>query len=425
MEVRDPVHGSIELSSEETAIVDHGFFQRLRNIKQLGFTEFAFPGATHNRFCHSLGVMHLAGQAFDGIFHDYKFSDESYRRRFRQVARLSTLLHDVGHGPLSHTTEEVMPQVEKLDLKIGDRKNRRANHEDYTLKIITDSSLTDILKKEFPDISPLHIAEMLDPELKSHDDFFMHEGLNFRPILSQLVSSELDVDRMDYLARDSYYCGTSYGHVDSDWIIANLTHHIKDENVHLALNRRALYTFDDFLISRLHMFIMVYFHHKAIIYDEMLLKYLKSPDCDFAIPADLNQYMFYDDYKLHSHMAKSKNPLAQMISQRKPFKLFYESHDEQSNEGVQIYTALTNEGIDFIHTSSTGRLSKYYSGNVHRGPKLFVLEENHISPRKVRPIEETTQIFDQYEDTRKIERLYVNPRDYARAQKIPLPAIKE
>src|SRR5262249_44731948 len=152
-------------------------FQRLRNIKQTGFAEFSFPGATHNRYCHSLGAMHLAGIAFDQIFQGYPFSSPAVKWRLRQVVRLASLLHDVGHGPLSHTTEEVIPALSDLDIKIYSKKeNRKANHEDYTIKIITDSELSPNIDKQFPDLSPKHIALIVDKNLKDEDDFFIDNG---------------------------------------------------------------------------------------------------------------------------------------------------------------------------------------------------------------------------------------------------------
>jgi HD superfamily phosphohydrolase len=113
------------------------------------------------------------------------------------------------------------------------------------------------------------------------------------------------------------FCGTNYGKVDIEWLIQNLTFHVKENKLYLALNRRALYSFDDFLISRHHMHLMVYFHHKSIIYEEMLNRYLTSPECDFVLPADIQQYTKYNDYKLYEHLSLSSNPWAQRISQRK------------------------------------------------------------------------------------------------------------
>jgi uncharacterized protein len=419
LEIRDPIHGSIELTPSETAVIDNRFFQRLRNIKQLGFTEFSFPGATHNRYMHSLGAMHLAGLAFDQIFQGFPFAAKETRWKLRQTVRLASLLHDIGHGPLSHTTEEVMPELSTLKIAVYPKKeNRRANHEDYTIKIITDSDLTEVLKNNFKDLAPIHIAMLVDKDLKADNDFFIENGVDFRPLLSQIVSSELDVDRMDYLARDSYYCGTSYGHVDSDWLIANLTYYkSKDGRLNLALNRRAVYTFDDFLISRYHMYLMVYFHHKGIIYDEMLLRYLRSKDCDFRIPAELNEYVKYDDYKLHTQMGVSSNEWARMIAEREPFRMVFETHDTQS-EIDNLEKMFKKEGMEVIRASSTGRLSKYYTEDLSDGEPIYVLDRSGSRGTRVTKIEDTTEVFEKYQKARKIERLYVSRANYLKAQKL-------
>jgi HD superfamily phosphohydrolase len=207
IEVRDPVHGTLVFSSGETAVIDSPEFQRLRAIKQLGFADVSFPGVTHTRFLHSLGVCHLAGQVFDRVFRQFPFSSDAHKQRFRQVFRLGALLHDVGHGPLSHTTEEVMPPLSDLNISIyagrPAGKEMRATHEDYTIKYLTDSNLSRVLQKNFSDISPIHIACLIDKSIPSPDDFFIEQGVDMRPILSQLVSGELDCDRMDYLERDS------------------------------------------------------------------------------------------------------------------------------------------------------------------------------------------------------------------------------
>ncbi|MBK9294301.1 MAG: HD domain-containing protein [Oligoflexia bacterium] len=410
MEVRDPLHGAIELTPPESAVIDNEFFQRLRSVKQLGFTEFAFPGATHNRYSHSLGVMHLSGVIFDQIFQGFLFSSKTVKWRLRQAVKLAALLHDIGHGPLSHTTEYVMPPLSELT----QNKNAKgkANHEDYTIKILTFSSMSEVLKKEFPDMLPIHVAQIIDQTLKVEDDFFIDQGINFRPLLGQLVSSELDCDRMDYLRRDSYYCGTNYGQIELDWLISNLTLHIQEENAYLALSRKALYTFDDFLLSRLHMFLMVYFHHKAVVYDEMLLKYLTSEDCGFFLPAKLTEYVHSDDYKLYTHLKESRNEFAKRISERKPFKLFFESRDCK-----KVAEKLKSAGFDFLQSASFGNLSKYSSGLAKAHP-IFVIEDDLISKPKITKIEEATEIFNKYEGARRIERIYVRPEDVSLCQKL-------
>ena len=146
MEIRDPVHGSIHILDEEIPIVRDDFFQRLRNIKQLGFSEYVFPGATHNRFIHSIGVMHVAEKAFDRLFKETLFEKDI--QRLKETFKLACLLHDVGHAPLSHSTETVMPKLSELNIPIDflskkDQKtDRQATHEDYTIKSIVDSSFT-------------------------------------------------------------------------------------------------------------------------------------------------------------------------------------------------------------------------------------------------------------------------------------------
>lgn len=425
MEVRDPIHGSIDFSKPEVRLLDCVPYQRLRSIKQLGFSEFSFPGATHNRFLHSLGVCHLAGRAFESIFRDYRFPTDEKRRNLKQATRLAALLHDIGHGPLSHTTEEVMPQLSELDVKAYSQKqnssgfDRQANHEDYTIKFVTDSELTRVLEKNFPALLPDHVACLIDKSLEAPDDFFDVEGKNFRVILSQIVSSEMDVDRMDYLERDAYFCGTNYGKVELSWLISNLTYYQYGDDLHLALNRRALYTFDDFLLARHHMHLMVYFHHKSIIYEEMLHRYISSEDCLFDVPAEIEKYVHCTDYALYQHLSQVENPWARRITSRTPFKNLFELHSTiESERPLEIRGELERSGIEVIHSNSQARLSKYHSPSpVEKAVKIFVVDEYDRRSEPF-PIEETTEIFQKYEEIRQIDRLYVSPENYQRAEKI-------
>lgn len=425
IEVRDPVHGTIALSDGETRVVDSPEFQRLRAIKQLGFADVSFPGATHTRFLHSIGVCHLAGEVFDHIFRNFKFSKIEVRHRLRQVFRLGALLHDVGHGPLSHTTEDVMPPLKDLHVGVYNTHrespptNERASHEDYTIKYLTDSGLTEILKKEFKDLSPIHVVALIDKKINTSDDFFLDQGVDFRPILSQLVSSELDVDRMDYLERDSYFTGTNYGKFDLHWMIANMNAYLKNDQLFLSLNRRALYTFDDFLISRHHIHLMVYFHHKAIIYEEMLNKYLMSKDSTYKLPSDIQAYTKYNDFHLYEHLADSQNEWAQRISLRKPYRVLTELHSTSaSDRPARIKEALVEQGIDVIWASSSARLSKYHAATTEdRSYQIYVVDQYDKFDEPM-PIDKSTEIFQKYEHARIIDRLYVAPERHAEAQAI-------
>jgi HD superfamily phosphohydrolase len=427
MDVRDPIHGNIALADAEVAILDSKAYQRLRQIKQLGFSEFSFPGATHNRYLHSLGVCHLAGQAFDNIFAKFEFSSPEARRRLRQTVRLAALLHDIGHGPLSHASEEVMPALKDLNVKVYERRQNvpapaadaQADHEDYTIKFVTDSSLTGVLKANFSDIDPLHIACLIDKSLRLDDDFFIDGGLDFRVILSQIVSSEMDVDRMDYLERDAYFCGTNYGKVELNWLMSNLTYHPRDHRLHLALNRRALYTFDDFLLARHHMHLMVYFHHKSLIYEELLYRYFTSPDCAFEVPSNIEEYISCTDYALWQHLAGVGNEWATRMVERRPFRMLFELHSNADSARPRLITAaLEAEGLPVIHSSSQARLSKYHGGSeLDKGHDIFVVDKYDFMAQPF-PIQEATEIFHRYEDIRRIDRIYVRPEDFERGEKI-------
>ena len=429
MQIKDPIHGQMDVDPAEIGILDSAVCQRLRQIKQLGFAEFSFPGAVHNRYIHSLGVMHLAGLAFESIFREHKFQSSTARRRLKQCLRLAALLHDSGHGPLSHTTEEVMPPLRELGVKAYELNKRRrpaapslletgdrkANHEDYTIKFLTDSPLTLILEENFPDLSPLHIACLVDKSLEAPDDFFIDDGRDYRPILSQLVSSELDVDRMDYLERDAYFCGTNYGKVELNWLISNLTKHEVQGQVHLALDRRAIYTFDDFLLSRHHMYLMVYFHHKSIVYEEMLTRYLNSPECTYHLPADIEEYTLCTDYSLYEHLRSVESPWAKRIIERQPFRMLFETHAVAPSERPRIMTErLKEEGFEVIWASSKARLSKYHQSAPEEKTPIYVLDGGDHMQKPV-VIERVTGVFQKYEETRVIDRLFVPPEHYESA----------
>ncbi|HRK02780.1 MAG TPA: HD domain-containing protein [Oligoflexia bacterium] len=432
MEIRDVIHGVVEVSSIEAQIVDSPFFQRLRNIKQLGFAENSYPGATHNRYSHSIGAKYLAQTAFRTIFGGraglLKRRPKT-AERFEAVLRCAAMLHDIGHGPLSHTTEFAMPKVDKLGLAqlaclpgkaCVFSGSRQADHEDYTIKIILQSSLTAKLRRALGPLGaePIHIACVINEDIYCPDSFFVDEGIDYRPVLHQLVSSEIDVDRMDYLTRDSYYAGVNYGNFDLQWLLSHLTSHVHRNKCYLALGHKAIYAFDDFLLSRYHMFLNVYFHHKSVIFDEMLSRYFKSSDCDYEIPSDIESYIFYDDYHLYTHLSKSTNSWAKRIYHKNPFKMAAEFHSgipqgkdharEQKEELDRTIQGFKNRGIDYIVKTTTGELSKYFRRN-ERVP-IFVHYTSGIGNEKFYPLEECTDLFQKYANTRSITRVYT-PKD--------------
>lgn len=183
--IRDPIHDIISLEDNDTDklvldLIDAKEFQRLRRIKQLGMCDLVFPGANHSRLSHSIGAMHIAAKVLDRMD---RFRNEKLKPEERVIVILAALLHDIGHGPFSHSFERVMD----------------TDHEAWTRKIIVDDS-TEINQKlkDFDELLPQRLANFL-------------EGVPVEevpPVLSQIVSSQLDVDRFDYLLRDSHATGT-------------------------------------------------------------------------------------------------------------------------------------------------------------------------------------------------------------------------
>lgn len=449
MEIRDVIHSSIFIDPLELPIIDSRYFQRLRQIKQLGFAENSFPSATHNRYIHSLGAMETASRMLDAVFNPKGSTQPSplsqtVFARFRSIVRLAALLHDVGHGPLSHTTEFAMPLVNELKLPSfipGKSHQEKATHEDYTLKIILDSELTPLLEKvgQVYGFQPRHIAALIEPKLEITDDFFKEQillpeirdtetqtglvSIDFRSILQQIISSEMDADRMDYLRRDSLHAGVSYGQFDFEWLLNNLTAHYNQNKCYLSLQHRALYTFEDFLISRFHMFLMVYFHHKSVIYDEMLAQYLTSPSCEYTLPADIEKYCDYNDAHLYAHLAQSSDKWAQRIVQKRPYQMLIELHSgipamktsqiQQDRLLKDIRLSLQNRDIHYLISTSTSELSKYFR---RPGDPLFIHYDNHYSTPCFIPLEQCTDLFQKYNKKRFITRLYVSPENYSRCK---------
>ncbi len=428
MDIRDVVHGVIQIENHELPILDSHFFQRLRQIRQTGFAENSYPGSTHNRYIHSLGALQTITQTFESIFAQLKNRSPQAWMRFRALSRFAAMLHDIGHGPLSHTTEFAMPQVGQLKVP-GQKKNsnRKATHEDYTVKILLDSELTPILTKATAPFgfTPLHIASVIEPHLDPQDNFFTEtidgETIDFRPILHQLISSELDADRMDYLRRDSFYAGVTYGDFDFRWVVSNLCAHVKEGRCYLALKHRALYAFEDFLLSRFNMFLMVYLHHKTVVYDEMLARYLNDPSCDYQLPSNIEQYLEFTDAHLYAHLAKSSNPWAKRIIDKTPYRMLLETHSGiPSSEAAQVQQDrlykkvienLKSKKLDYIATTSTGELSKYFGKPEH---PIFVRYDNLYSAPSYIPIQKCTALFTQYPNHRSISRIFVSPEDYSK-----------
>lgn len=425
MEVRDVIHGPIELYPWEMEVIDSAAFQRLRGIKQLGFSEFAYPCAVHNRYVHSIGVCHTAGIAFQAVFKKHFFSNQETYHHYYYLTRACALLHDIGHGPFSHAIESAMPPVAALKLPteiVGKDLKRQATHEDYTLKLLLDSSLTPVLEKQYGrfGITPWHIACVMNLDFKEKDNFFNDRGISFRKVLHQIISSEMDADRMDYLQRDSYYTGVSYGKFDANWLLTNLGVHFEKKTAHLSLDARAIFTFEDFLLSRYHMFLMVYLHHKSVCYERMMEEYTTSENCSFEVPTEAEDYIRCDDAAFYEALRKDAkgNPWAARILNHKNYKVALEIHESKgepskSADAMEIKRRLQAKGIHFLEASSGKGLSNYVKPNLGANAEvdehtIFVESKDRLTGEsRFQTLEDYTDLFRRYAEKKNIYRLYV------------------
>ena len=258
--INDPVYGFISIFDETLYdLIEHPFFQRLRRIKQLGLTQLVYPGATHTRFQHSLGSLHLMQSAINTIrSKGHEITEEEAR-----AVKIAILLHDIGHGPLSHS-------LESFWIKNHD-------HENFSLMIMNH------LNHEF--------NNQLDLAIKIYKNEY---SKNF---LHQLVSSQLDMDRLDYLRRDSFYTGVSEGVIGSDRIIKMLD--VYDDK--LVIEAKGIHSIEKFLIARWIMYWQVYFHKTVVSAEQLLVNIFKRSkeltDQGIRLPASRPlEYFLYREY---------------------------------------------------------------------------------------------------------------------------------
>jgi HD superfamily phosphohydrolase len=409
MRIRDPIHGTIAVSGPEKAIIDSRHYQRLRHVRQLGFGDLAFPGATHTRHAHSLGAMHVASRLFGAVAASSELPEE-VQTRFCNAVRLAVLCHDLGHMPLSHASERIAPARASLKLPawLGTApEGAQATHEDFTAKVLLDSSLTPLIEEHF---GPLGIRAdavvgLISGARPPVDPGFTHRGVDWSPLLRALVSGELDADRMDYLLRDSFYTGVNYGRYDMDWIISNLNPAVKDGRAYLALSRAAAFAFEDFLLSRYHMFVSVYYHHTSVNFDHMLRRYYEESPGEFEIPSDPEAFLLCDDAALWYTLRRSKNRWAERISTRRGFKLLAQFTERDTGYDLDVVrSALVAAQLEHYVVESQGVLSKYFGEG--EGPSLFIID---VSTGRLTEVARYTPLYQRYSGSVRLTRVYVRP----------------
>ncbi len=246
-EFSDPLYGFVRIDLRELSLIDSMVFQRLRYVKQLGLAYLVFPSAHHTRFEHALGVLHIADSILRGSLRDPD-------ARTRTLVRLAALLHDLGHPPFSHTTEVLLP--------------RRRTHEDVTRRIVLESEVYETLRRNF-DLSHEDVELLLRITLGKPED-------EEERLLSELITGQFGADRMDYLRRDAFFCGVSYGLFDLNRLLSTLQVVFEEGRRVLAVHRSGLRALENFLISRHFMYLQVYFHKVVRILSIHLVELIRK-----------------------------------------------------------------------------------------------------------------------------------------------------
>jgi uncharacterized protein len=358
----DPLHGAITLDSTDPSealligLIDTPVFQRLRRIQQLGTASLTFHGAEASRFTHSLGVMQVARKVFDHLARR-----NPDLQPHRSVFLSAALLHDLGHGPLSHTCEDIF----------------QSNHEFWTLRIL----------REDPALQK--ICQNHDPALMDKLQT-VYEKCYPIPIIHQLISGQLDCDRLDYLLRDSYFTGASYGTLDLDRIILALR--CDPERLQLLIDPKGLAAIEHYLVVRYFMYIQVYNHPKNIASVWGLNQVVRRArelinQCDLYTDSamhawltqtnqtlSLSDYLSADDGWLMYHLQQwqsSRDPILADLSRR------YIHRDLLKAEDISTFSSERSAGVlekSQYLAEQQGLDSGYYTGiqvSTTRGYTLY------------------------------------------------------
>jgi len=294
-EIKDPVHGYVYITEGEKDIIDSYPVQRLRRLRQLAGAEYVYPGANHTRFEHSVGVMYLAGEVVGNPNISQIVNVEDI-----EAVRIAGLLHDVGHGPFSHVFEHLLT------------KKLNKTHEDITRWLIKNSELKDLLGKL--GYKAEHIAELAAGSVHQSEKAF----------LNQIIRSSIDVDKLDFVVRDTYHTGAEYGFVD----VFRLIHTFDVLDGNLAVDMGALSTLESFIIARIESFKSIYFHRVGRAAQIMLAMALEKADEELGLSAfkTPEEYLAMDDYTVWTMLKNcgKSSTIIKDLERRKMLKCAYE-----------------------------------------------------------------------------------------------------
>lgn len=354
-EIRDPIHVFVRLDDDERKVLDSRPFQRLRHVHQLALSYLIYPGATHKRFEHSLGVMELAGRVFDTVTAREAVTDKilsmlpeiahsDQKAYWRRVLRMAALCHDLGHLPFSHAAEdELLPDG--------------WNHEKLSAALIFSEELQEIWQRVTPPLRPDDIVKLAVGPTKAGNRSFT----NWEAILSEIIVGDaFGADRIDYLLRDSYHAGVAYGRFDHYRLVDTLRilpspptdKEGGSEEPSLGVEHGGLESAEALLLARYFMFSQVYFHWVRRIYDIHLKDFLKEWLSEGVFSIDLSEHLRMTDVEVTAALRKASenrdaigHVSARRIMHHDHFKLLYRPSPEDLQTNPEAARAVHESAV--------------------------------------------------------------------------------
>lgn len=445
---RDPVHNLISLAGEEglliRALIDRPEFQRLRRIRQLGLSLLTYPGAEHSRWTHSLGVYHVARRMLDALRDRYSDASEYEQLApIRNEILVAALLHDIGHGPFSHLFENVLPKLR--DAQAG----YPIGHEDWSRRIISDA-FGDMLHERGVNIDV--VTGLIDARSRRH------------LLAKDILSSQLDADRMDYLLRDSWAAGPRYGHFDLEWMLHALrigqlaVPGRAEPDWRLCFDSvKARHVVEEFIQAREFMYVQVYIHKTTRAYEALFRNIFAlaanicrgDPDrCPDPCPPALRkmlagvsvgtaEYLSLDDFRIWttlvdwSHQQNGADVLHQLlaakcdrlVNRRRPYRFIALDSREKQDAALRLvmevmgsnaeFSCHRDEFKDVAYRNVFYRKSREDEEEAQKA--IYFIEPDGM----VRPIESVSSVIRAISEIEtEIYRLYYDPDDQAIVSKL-------
>jgi HD superfamily phosphohydrolase len=408
-EFRCPVYGFVQLSDWEREIISQPAFQRLRRIRQLAWTDYVYPGAMHTRFEHVLGVMHMVTLLYDGIVErsrDILISELGYNpdglRRSRTLVRLTALLHDIGHGPFSHAAEEVFPVL-------PGGGGTRYRHEHYSAAIV---------RRHFADTIANHpaninyrftaedVASLLEGTPEAKADLFWRD----------IISGQIDADRMDYLLRDSLHAGVDYGRYDWRRLVNTVAAVPGPEGQapRIGVSEGGWHAAEALILARYFMFTQVYFHKTRVAYDYHLQHALADllPGGTFPPPtkSGIDRFLEWDDWRVLGLLGQGKGgEHGDRIARRDHYRLIRKTPETPRPRDLERLARWRSALGDLLAADIPAVKSWYKAGP----EDIPVAADPPVS--EIRPLSSFSSVVESLARVQEVL-LYVRPEDRSRAE---------